>query len=317
MMAEFQLKTPIVFIIFNRPDTTVKVFEAIRAAKPSKLLVIADGPRVGRTDDNEKCEAARAIIDRVDWPCEVLKNYSDINLGCAKRVSSGLNWVFANEEEAIILEDDCIPDPTFFRFCQELLSYYRNDERIMVISGNNFQFGHKRTKDSYYFSRYNHCWGWATWKRAWQYFDFEMSSWPYVRDNQWLIDILGNSEAAENWKNTFQAVFEHKLNSWAIRWTFACWLQSGLAVLPNVNLVSNIGFDTDATHTVQTSIFDSMPVEAMKFPLQHPKFMIRDSVADEITQRNNFSWYASQQGLLSKTKDAVKKLLKWTTDGLN
>ncbi|MFM7711944.1 MAG: glycosyltransferase family 2 protein, partial [Microcystis sp.] len=142
------------------PDTTARVFEAIRQAKPPKLLVVADGPRADRADDIEKCKAARAIIEGVDWDCEVLTNYSDVNLGCKNRVSSGLNWVFDTVEEAIILEDDCVPDPTFFRFCEELLEYYRHDQRIMVISGNNFQFGKKRTGYSYYFSVYTHCWGW-------------------------------------------------------------------------------------------------------------------------------------------------------------
>lgn len=310
MMTEFQLKTPIVFIVFNRPDTTAKVFEAIRAAKPSKLLVIADGPRVGRTGDNERCQATRNVIDGVDWPCEVLKNYSDANLGCAKRVSSGLNWVFDTVEEAIILEDDCIPDLTFFRFCQELLSYYRNDERIMVIAGNNFQFGRKRTNDSYYFSRYNHCWGWATWKRAWKYFDYDMTLWPYIRDNGWLSDILLDPASVENWMRTFQSTYEEKINSWAIRWTFACWVQSGLSILPNVNLVSNIGFGNEATHTVGSSPFEKMPVGPIDFPLQHPKFVVRDLKSDTFTQNNNFDQgKPSKPKILHCFKAKIKKVI--------
>jgi hypothetical protein len=165
-MADFQLTTPVAFLIFNRPDTTAKVFEAIRQAKPPKLLVVADGPRPDRPDDIEKCKAARGVVEQVDWDCEVLRNYSDVNLGCKKRVSSGLDWVFNTVEEEIILEDDCLPHPTFFRFCEELLDYYRHDERIMVISGDNFQFGRNCTEYSYYFSRYNHCWGWSTWRRS-------------------------------------------------------------------------------------------------------------------------------------------------------
>lgn len=313
-MNDFQLKTPIVFVIFNRPDTTAKVFEAIRNAKPSKLLVIADGPRAERTVDNERCEATRAIIDGVDWPCEVLKNYSDINLGCARRVSSGLDWVFDTVEDAIILEDDCVPDPTFFRFCQELLSYYRDDERIMVVAGTNYQFGRRRTNNSYYFSRYNHCWGWATWKRAWKYFDFKMLLWPYVRDNEWLNDILGHPGTVENWTNTFQAVFENRINSWAVRWTFACWIQSGLSILPNFNLVSNIGFGEEATHTTCSNPFEKMAVEPMEFPLKHPKFVIRDSKADDFTQINNFG-HGSQPkpelGVSSLLKKLSQRYKKW------
>ncbi|MEW6491011.1 MAG: glycosyltransferase family 2 protein, partial [Cyanobacteriota bacterium] len=162
------MKTPVVFIIFNRPDTTQKVFEAIRQAHPPLLFVIADGPRPNKPGEDQKCAATRAIIDQVDWDCEVLTNYSEINLGCERRVSSGLNWVFDTVEEAIILEDDCLPHPTFFSFCEELLDYYRNDQRVMVITGQNVQFGRKRTDYTYYFSRYNHCWGWASWRRAWR-----------------------------------------------------------------------------------------------------------------------------------------------------
>src|SRR5665648_587346 len=166
-MSNFQLKTPVAFIIFNRPETTRRVFAEIAKARPTKLLVIADGPRATHPDDAEKCAVVRAIIDGVDWDCEVLKNYSDVNLGCKRRVSSGLDWVFDTVEEAIILEDDCLPHPTFFRFCEEMLAKYRDDKRIAMISGDNFQFGKKRTEYSYYFSRYTHIWGWASWRRAW------------------------------------------------------------------------------------------------------------------------------------------------------
>src|SRR6185369_14461868 len=170
-MADWALTTPVAFIIFNRPDTTEKVFAEIARARPPKLLVIADGPRAGRAGEADRCAATRAIIDRVDWDCKVLTNYSDVNLGCKNRVASGIDWVFEQVPEAIILEDDCLPDPTFFRFCEELLIRYREDERISQICGANFQFGRKRSNDSYYFSRYNHIWGWASWRRAWQHYD--------------------------------------------------------------------------------------------------------------------------------------------------
>jgi len=154
------LQVPIVFIIYNRPDLTERVFDSIRKAKPNKLLVVSDGPRF--TEDVEKCKCVRAVIDKVDWDCEVLKNFPEVNLGCRKRVSSGLDWVFSEVEEAIILEDDCLPAPSFLSFCQTLLERYRDDERVMHISGNNFQFGISRTEYSYYFSKYTHLWGWAT-----------------------------------------------------------------------------------------------------------------------------------------------------------
>jgi hypothetical protein len=182
----FQLSTPVAFIIFNRPDTTARVFEAIRRAEPPQLLIVADGPRVDRPSDVERCAAARAVIERVDWDCEVLTNYAEANMGLADRVSSGLDWVFSLCDRAIVLEDDCLPDPSFFRFCDELLDRYRDDERVMAISGDNFQLGRRRTRYSYYLSRYNHCWGWATWRRGWQHYDHRMQLWPLVRDGGWL-----------------------------------------------------------------------------------------------------------------------------------
>ena len=149
-MSDFQLKTPVAFIIFNRPDTTERVFAEIVKAKPPKLLVVGDGPRANREGDAAKVAAARAITKRVDWPCEVLTNFSEVNLGCKVRVSSGLDWVFEQVPEAIILEDDCLPHQTFFRFCEELLERYRDDQRIGMISGDNFQFGHTINDDSYF-----------------------------------------------------------------------------------------------------------------------------------------------------------------------
>ena len=167
--------TPIVFLIFNRPDTTKRVFEAIRQAKPKKLLVVADGPRDDRQGEAEKCAAVRSIIDTVDWDCKVLTNYADVNLGCGLRVSSGLDWVFEQVEEAIILEDDCLPHPSFFPFCEEMLDLYRHDERIMHIAGTNSLEEWKSDVQSYHFSYTGGIWGWATWQRAWKYYHFKMS----------------------------------------------------------------------------------------------------------------------------------------------
>lgn len=279
-----KINTPVVFIIFKRPDTTEKVFAAIRQAKPPKLLVIADGSRTERPGEAEKCQATRAIIERVDWNCEVLTNYSEVNLGCAKRVSSGLDWVFEQVEEAIILEDDCLPDPTFFLFCEELLEKYRYDSRIMSISGQNVQMGRKRTNYSYYFSRYNHCWGWASWRRAWQYYDFHMKLWEEIKHSDFMKDILSDPRAVKFWNNFFQNTYDGLIDSWAVRWTFACWVQNGLSILSNTNLISNIGFGSEATHTFSENVFASLPVEPIVFPLNHPSFMIRDEIADNLTQ---------------------------------
>ena len=301
-MDDFTLRTPVVFMIFNRPEMTKMVFEEIRKARPSKLLVIADGPRLDKPGEVQRCTAVRSIVESIDWDCEVLKDYSEVNLGCGRRVASGLNWVCSIVEEAIILEDDCLPHPTFFLFCQESLERYRHDPRIMTISGNNFQFGKQRTDYSYYFSRHFHMWGWATWRRVWQNYDFTMKLWPEVRDEKWLFDIfgsmqadfqdnqqpfniLGGTRAAESWHRKFEGTYTGEIDTWDYQFYFQCLVQNGLHVLPHVNLVSNIGFGPQAIHTKDSnSKFANVPIEAMSFPLNHPNFMIRNAWADEYTQ---------------------------------
>ena len=286
-MSTWQLSTPVAFFIFNRPDTTGRVFEAIRRARPARLLVVADGPRPGRGGEAEKCAAARAIIDGVDWPCEVSLDFSDENLGCRRRVSSGLDWVFGLVEEAVILEDDCLPHPTFFRYCEELLEKYRDDDRVMMISGDNFQFGARRTGDSYYFSRYPHVWGWASWRRSWESYDVDMKIWPQIRDEGWLEEYFGDGNS-RYWREVFQAVYRGGMSCWAHQFTFACMVHHRLCILPAVNLVSNIGFGADATHTTGQGKLSGMRTEAMQFPLQHPPHMIRDARADRRTEKDQF-----------------------------
>jgi hypothetical protein len=307
-MANWQMKTPVALIIFNRPAQTQKVFEAIRQAKPPLLLVVADGAREDKLAEAEKCAAARAIIDRVDWDCEVLKNYSDINLGCGRRPATGLDWVFNTVEEAIVLEDDCVPHPTFFRYCEELLDSYRDDERVMAICGSNLQFGKRRTEYSYYFSRYSICWGWASWRRAWKYFDFDIKIWPEIRDRNLLMDILGDAHVAKVWQQTLQMTYDKQLECWDFQWTFANLIQSGLAVIPNVNLISNIGYTSEATHTrEETCRYSEMPLEAMNFPLKHPPFVIRHAQADHFIE---YTLYDYQPNLLKRVNQRIKKIKK-------
>lgn len=288
---QFQLKTPVAFIIFKRPETTKRVFEAIRQAKPPKLLVIADGSRDDRQGEAEKCQATRAIIKQVDWNCQVLTHYSEINLGCAKRVSSGLNWVFEQVEEAIILEDDCLPEPTFFRFCEELLERYRYDERIASISGQNVQFRRRRTEYDYYFSHYNHIWGWATWRRAWQHYDFYMKHWPEIKKGNFLSNVLGDDKAVKIWTKVFQNMYDgNKYNTWDFQWQFTCWIHNSLGIISDINLISNIGFGEDSTHvSSKKDKLANFPTESLKFPLKHPPFMIRNTQADKFTLQNLFS----------------------------
>ena len=274
------LDTPVVFLIFNRPDLTEIVFEAIRQAQPTKLLVVADGPRF--PEEAEKCEKARAVIDKVDWECEVLTNFSENNLGCKRRVSSGLDWVFSEVEEAIILEDDCLPAPSFFSFCQTLLEYYRHDERVMHISGNNYQSGQRRTEYSYYFSKYNHIWGWASWRRAWKHYDVNLKSWSKYKQLGMVSLICEDSYEQKYWTEIFDSLFRGAIDTWDFQWMYASWSQNGLSILPELNLVSNIGFRSDATHTFGESSWSKLPTTDI-WEIKHPALVVRHREADAYT----------------------------------
>jgi hypothetical protein len=305
-VSAYQMKTPVLLIIFNRPDSTRKVFAAIRQARPPKLFVSADGPRPGNKADLENCRAARAIINQVDWDCELYTNLREENFGCMRGPCSAITWFFDQVEEGIIFEDDCLPHPTFFRFCEELLARYRDDERVMTISGDNFLFGRKEIPYSYYFSRYPHIWGWATWRRAWQHFDATLSLWPTIKKENRLIDLFEDKNLLKTFTRLFDKVYEGEIVTvWDYQWTFTSLMQNGLTILPKVNLVSNIGFLPAGTHTQKENVLANLPSEPMVFPLSHPPFVLRDSLADQITQSYcfNLKWFPLRA--LSKIKRII------------
>ena len=241
--------TPILFLIFNRPDTTAQVFSAIAKAKPRHLFIAADGSRSDREEEIEKCRETRDIIKRIDWECDVKTLFRDENLGCKVAVSSAITWFFEYVEAGIILEDDCLPSDTFFSFCTELLEKYVDDERVMMISGNNFQDGIRRGDASYYFSRIPHIWGWATWRRAWQLYDVKMSSFPEFLVEGSIKRVSNNVDVQNFHLSSFIATYEGRIDTWDYQWQYAIFSCGGLSICPQVNLVSNIGFGFDATHT--------------------------------------------------------------------
>lgn len=268
------MRAAVLFLVFNRPDLTSRVFEQIRAAQPPRLYVAADGPRKGRPGEPAICHKVRGIATAVDWPCEVSTLLRDENLGCKWAVSGGIDWFFENEEEGVILEDDCLPDPSFFKFCDELLARFRNDSRVMAIGGANVTSDAYPSMYSYFFSRYCLMWGWATWRRAWRLNDVAMKKWPELRNAGWLR-TLGNRRVVfeRSWRRTFDHSFDGTIDTWDFQWMFSSWLHGGYSLLPSVNLVRNLGFGDDATHTLRHDDFRSrLNNVAIQFPLRHPEY---------------------------------------------
>jgi hypothetical protein len=285
-MHSYSVDVPVLLLIYNRPDTTKRVFEKIREARPPRLYVAADGPREERVGEADKCEQVRHIATNVDWDCEVKTLFRDKNLECRHAVSGAIDWFFENEEMGIILEDDCVPNHSFFRFCEELLNRYKDEEQVMTISGNNFQ-PERRTENSYYFSTYMHCWGWASWRRAWEYFDLEMEEWPHLKNKDFLSEQFSSKSAQDYWRNIFDRVHAGEIDSWAYIWQYAIWKQKGINILPEENLVSNIGFGEGGTHTKSNnSESANMKTEELVFPLTHPQKITINKKADEFTKNN-------------------------------
>lgn len=281
--------SPVIFLIFNRPQTTAITFEKIRQARPPVLIVVADGPRQHKPNEFEHCMAARAVTEQVDWPCTVHRLYSDVNLGCERRVSTGISQAFEIVEEAIILEDDCLPDDSFFTYVDDLLTRYRNDSRVVGVSGNNFQGGIRRTSESYYFTKYMHIWGWATWRRGWELFDFQLKDWPaFVRNGGYRQWHLQKDELAF-WNMVYAKLMDGSLNSWALRWQLSVWMYGGVTAIPEVNLVRNIGYGADATTTKDTdSELANLPMESVTIE-RHPSEVKQHVLADRYTFDTRFS----------------------------
>jgi hypothetical protein len=275
------LQVPVIFMVFNRPDTTQRVFDTIAAARPAKLLLIADGPRQNKEGEAEACGQVRHIVSCVDWPCEVFKNFSEINLGCSERVISGLNWAFSLVEEAIILEDDCLPSSSFFPFCRELLERFRDDSRIAYISGENLIEEHVKTSASYFFSRIGGIWGWATWRSKWERYDQHLKDWPQLKSEGMIEEIFDEPLATKYLTSIFDAMHQKRgPDTWDYQWLYTCLKNNSLIAVSSVNLVTNIGFGDGATHTLEKDNRFVRSATTLKLPLKHPFGFIPLRTAD-------------------------------------
>lgn len=271
-----EYSVPVLFLTFNRPDFTDMVFEAIAEVKPKYLYIAADGPRLDKPDDIELCAKTRSVIERVNWDCEVKTLLRDKNLGCKSAVSEAISWFFENVSEGVILEDDCLPDKSFFLFCAELLEKYRFDDRVMSISGSNLlPEGWKKNIQSYHWA-HGGIWGWATWKRAWELYDIEMKRWPEQETKDKIKTQLGTADWYNSYYGMFESSFNKSLNTWDIQWFYSTLINKGMAINAAVNLVKNIGYGSGThTHSADDAI-TNLPLNTMSFPLKHPEKMILD-----------------------------------------
>jgi hypothetical protein len=267
------VETAVGLFIFNRPGPTARVFDAIRAARPTRLFIVGDGPRSDVPEDGALCRDARDVVAGVDWPCEVEYRYAEENLGCGQRVSSGLDWIFDTVPEAILLEDDCLPHPSFFAFAEGMLDRHRDDPRLGMIAGTNY-FSDPGRRESYFFTRYFAVWGWAGWRRAWTHYDYGIESWPAVRERGGFSGLICSPGVRDYLHGAFDQVHSGEIDTWDIQWVYACLLQASLCVVPKVNLVTNIG--VAGTHGPENGTV-SLPAHALdSTDLIHPDAMVPD-----------------------------------------
>ncbi|MFT6796971.1 MAG: hypothetical protein ACJART_002119 [Maribacter sp.] len=302
------LETPILFVIFNRKETALTSLKAIKEARPKRMYISGDGARKHIAGEEENVKATRAgVLAAIDWDCDVKTLFQDKNLGCGLGVYTAINWFFEQEEQGIILEDDCVAKPSFFTYVEELLHRYKDDNRIAQISGFN-ELGETFSQDSYGFSSYIVCWGWATWRSAWQNMDFDMK-W---RSTQQKDDILSNcgykGRDYTYWKRRVQAIDDQLVSAWDYQWCFSVASQNQLGIFPNTNLISNIGFDKDATHTGKSPFINYDASSDLSFPLKHPKYVLANLKFDKQFYKarnafiNNIAWFFPKP-----IKDAARK----------
>jgi len=292
---QIPFSTPVLFLVFNRPDTTQQVFNVIKQVKPKQLFVAADGPRPNKKGEVEKCETVKAIVNQVDWDCELKTLFREENLGCKMAVSSAITWFFENVEQGIILEDDCLPDLSFFSFCEELLFRYKDDDRIGHIGGNCFSQNLIKEGLSYDFCSFAHIWGWASWRRVWKNYDVNFKYWEEaLKDKKKRKNILRNLREQLYFSSYISdAIYEKNgMNTWDVQYLFLLRVQNQLSIYPAVNLVMNIGLNTpDATNTKKSGTKNCIPAISMTFPLKHPHHIIENQSINKFIMKYNFFSY--------------------------
>lgn len=304
---------PVLLNIFKRPKETAELLERIRLVKPRKIFVSADGPRKEIPEEADLCREVRDLVKKnIDWDAEVYWDLPENNIGLRNRIPSAISWAFEKVDRLIILEDDCIPSSSFFGFSSELLDTYAEEQKVGAISGNNFLLKSFLSADpsSYYFSRYVHIWGWATWKRSWNLYDGEMLEWPRLRETDWLQEMFPNKFESAYWKGILDGVYNRGINTWDYQWLFSLWLNDKLSITPSKNLVSNIGTGPGATNTCKkVDHHHFLRAFEVDFPLVHPTTLDRNQRADNFVQKTHFG-RAKDPSIKGRLKRLWMKFLK-------
>jgi hypothetical protein len=293
--------TPVLIIAYRRSDTTRRVLDALRKVRPSHLYVACNAPHPAKPAEVALCNEVRGLFDQIDWPCQQTRLFREVHLSARDSISGAITWFFQNVERGIILEDDCVPSTSFFPFVEELLDRYAEDKRIGMISGDNFQFGHQRGQASYYFSRNSHIWGWATWRDRWADYDLQMRNWPECRRQ--VLGALNGAMQRKYWGWIMDRTHAGQIDTWDYQWVYTNWLHNRVNVMPQLNMVSNIGFGNMANHTHQITQDANIPAAEISFPLTHPDSFIPSREADDYTFRKSY-----MPGLPSIWRYAMKRI---------
>ena len=302
---------PILFIIFNRADYAKKVFKEIKKIKPKKLYIAADGPRKNNEADLINCSKTREIINQITWECDIKTLFRKENLGCKISVSSAITWFFNNEPLGIILEDDCLPEQSFFWFCKELLEKYKNNKKVMMIGGTSYLFNKVKFKESYFFTNYFHIWGWATWKRAWRLYDINMKGWEDYKKSNTLLKIYKDQNITKFIQSMCQDAYDNLINTWDIQWFFSCLKNEGYSIIPKFNLISNIGVTgTHSDNQTTSHFFPTKPINLKK--IVHPQKIILDSCLNNIIYENILKGYplSKFKKILLLTNKLFKRIIR-------
>ena len=281
-------KIPVLFLIYNRPETTREVFNTIKQYRPLELYIASDGPNENKFDDKKWVSNTIRITSEIGWKCRVKRLHRNKHLGCKKAVSGAINWFFDNIERGIVLEDDTLPEKSFFDFAQAMLSKYGNDEKIMHIGGNNFQPRKNKIPGGYYFSKYAHVWGWASWRRAWKYYSADLDGWEKKENQKKIAEHSTSFWEKHYWEAIFNAVYQGKIDTWDYQWLYSIWKKGGVSICPGVNLVRNIGFGKNATHTKKINDLIDIDSQKIQFPLKSPPRYVLKNIYDEYTTKNIF-----------------------------